>query len=166
MSATVEKSYMGLRGKWLNMAISTIATTGFLLFGYDQGVMSGIISAEPFNRYFPETMGDDEQTATYRGFVTAIYEVGCLIGAAFILWQGDRLGRRRSMMLGGTIMILGVIIQVSAVSGHKAMAQFIIGRTITGVGNGIVSPHSSTNYYICLHHVEYFYHSDLSSRVQ
>lgn len=39
MSATVEKSYMGLRGKWLNIAISTIATTGFLLFGYDQGVV-------------------------------------------------------------------------------------------------------------------------------
>jgi len=101
--------------------------------------MSGIISAEPFNRYFPETMGEDQQTATYRGFVTAIYEVGCLIGAAFILWQGDRIGRRRSMMLGGTIMVIGVIIQVSAVKGHKAMAQFIIGRTITGVGNGIVS---------------------------
>lgn len=97
MSAMVEKSYMGLRGKWLNIVISTIATTGFLLFGYDQGVMSGIISAEPFNRYFPETMGEDEQTSIYRGFVTAIYEVGCLIGAAFILWMGDSLGRRRSV---------------------------------------------------------------------
>lgn len=43
------------------------------------------------------------------------------------------------MMIGGAIMIIGVIIQVSAVKGHKAMAQFIIGRTITGVGNGIVS---------------------------
>src|SRR4051794_2137658 len=103
MLTTEEKRYMGLNHKWLNMGISTIATTGFVLFGYDQGVMSGIISAEPFNRYFPETMGQDEQTATYRGFVTAIYEAGCLIGAAFILWQGDRLGRRRSMMLGGTI---------------------------------------------------------------
>lgn len=42
------------------------------------------------------------------------------------------------MMIGGLIMIIGVVIQVSAVKGHKAMAQFIIGRTITGVGNGIV----------------------------
>jgi sugar porter (SP) family MFS transporter len=41
------------------------------------------------------------------------------------------------MMLGGVIMILGVIIQVSAVKGHKATVQFIIGRTITGIGNGI-----------------------------
>ena len=130
---------MGLRGRPLSTMVSVIATTGFLLFGYDQGVMGGIISAVPFNNYFPETKGEDEQTSVYRGFVTAIYEVGCLFGAAFILWMGDSLGRRRSMMLGGIVMIIGVIIQVSAVKGHKAMAQFIIGRTITGIGNGIVS---------------------------
>lgn len=34
--------------------------------------MSGIIAAEPFNDYFPETKGNK----TYQGFVTAIYEVG------------------------------------------------------------------------------------------
>lgn len=36
-------------------------------------------------------------------------------------------------------MIIGVIIQVAAVKGHKATAQFVIGRIITGVGNGMVS---------------------------
>src|ERR1700753_1213688 len=41
------------------------------------------------------------------------------------------------MMLGGLIMIIGVIIQVTAIKGHRATAQFIIGRTITGIGNGI-----------------------------
>jgi MFS family permease len=41
------------------------------------------------------------------------------------------------MMLGGFIMVIGVIIQVTAVKGNRATAQFIIGRTITGVGNGI-----------------------------
>lgn len=41
------------------------------------------------------------------------------------------------MMLGGAIMILGVIIQVTAIKGSHATVQFIIGRTITGVGNGI-----------------------------
>jgi MFS family permease len=41
------------------------------------------------------------------------------------------------MMLGGFIMIIGVIIQVTAVKGNRATTQFIIGRTITGVGNGI-----------------------------
>lgn len=71
--------------------VSVIATTGFLLFGYDrkfitmgqdsnilihtpEGVMSGIISAEPFMNYFPETLNN----STWKGFVTAIYEIGCM----------------------------------------------------------------------------------------
>ncbi|RDW78452.1 hexose carrier protein [Coleophoma crateriformis] len=127
------QTYMGLKGRRLGLAISTIATTGFLLFGYDQGVMSGIITAVPFNTFFPETYGN----SVYQGFVTAIYEVGCLIGACFILTFGDRLGRRRSIMIGGIIMILGVIIQVTCSMGHRQTVQFIIGRTITGIGNGI-----------------------------
>jgi hypothetical protein len=29
--------FMGLSGRPLSIAVSTVATTGFLLFGYDQG---------------------------------------------------------------------------------------------------------------------------------
>ncbi|KAL1963260.1 hypothetical protein VTN77DRAFT_8585 [Rasamsonia byssochlamydoides] len=125
--------YAGMSGKVLSWSISTIATMGFLLFGYDQGVMSGIISARPFNTVFPATY----KNSTMQGTVTAIYEVGCLAGAMFILWFGDLLGRRKSVMLGATIMIVGVIIQVTAYPGHVPLAQFIIGRVITGIGNGI-----------------------------
>lgn len=125
-------TFAGLSGRPLSLAISTIATTGFLLFGYDQGVMSGIITAPVFNAYFPETYG-----ATMQGLVTSIYEIGCLMGAIFILSVGDLLGRRRAMILGASIMIIGVIIQVSCVKGNSQLAQFIIGRVVTGVGNGI-----------------------------
>lgn len=55
----------------------------------------------------------------------------------FILWFGDWLGRRKSIMLGASIMILGVVIQVTAYPGHVPLAQFIVGRVVTGVGNGI-----------------------------
>ena len=63
--------------------------------------------------------------------------IGCLFGAIFVLIFGDFIGRRRAMMLGGATMILGVIIQVTAQPGSNPLAQFIIGRVITGVGNGI-----------------------------
>ncbi len=39
--------------------------------------------------------------------------------------------------MGGSIMILGVIIQVTSERNSTPLAQFIVGRTITGVGNGI-----------------------------
>ncbi|KAL1614817.1 hypothetical protein SLS54_009475 [Diplodia seriata] len=128
-----EPRFLGMRGKMLSTIVSVVATTGFLLFGYDQGVMSGIIGAAPFNDYFEET----KDNKTYQGFVTAIYEVGCFFGAVLMLIIGDRLGRKRGIIAGAIIMIVGVVIQVSAVKPHHHMAQFIIGRTITGIGNGI-----------------------------
>jgi MFS family permease len=112
------------------MMITAVATTDFLLFGYDQGVMSGIIGSEPFLNAFPQVRGD----SNYEGFVVSIYAVGCLLGAIFILTFGDRLGRRNSIFLGAGVMIIGVIIQITCMPPNGgATAQFIIGRAITGV---------------------------------
>ncbi|KAF5552238.1 sugar transporter stl1 [Fusarium napiforme] len=125
--------YWGKTGKGLQKLITIVATTDFLLFGYDQGVMSGIISAPAFTDDFPQVLDE-----TYEGFVVSIYAVGCFLGALFILNFGDRLGRRNSIFLGAIIMIIGVVIQIAAVPpSGGATAQFIIGRCITGIGNGI-----------------------------
>lgn len=96
--------------------------------------MAGIISSESFVTDFPVVDGD----STWQGFVTSIYAVGCFFGALFILMWGDRLGRRKAIFLGATVMIIGVIIQIASVPPNAgATAQFIIGRFITGIGNGI-----------------------------
>lgn len=126
-------TFLGLTGRPLSLLVTIVATNGFLLFGYDQGVMSGIISAPQFNNAFPETKG----SSNWQGFVTSIYEIGCLLGAIFQLSFGDQIGRRRAIIIGGIVMIIGVVIQVSAIPGMGATAQFIVGRTITGIGNGI-----------------------------
>ncbi|KAE8354339.1 general substrate transporter [Aspergillus coremiiformis] len=126
-------TFAGLSGRKLMMSVTTVATMGFLLFGYDQGVMSGIIDAHPFNDVFTAT----KNNSTIQGVVTAIYELGCLGGALFILACGDWLGRRWSIILGATIMVIGVIIQVTSWPGHVPLAQFCIGRVITGIGNGM-----------------------------
>ena len=65
-------------------------------------VMSGIITAPAFNYLFTAT----RDNPTMQGFVTAIYEIGCLFGAIFILGMGDFLGRRRAMIIGGLTMIV------------------------------------------------------------
>ncbi|PVI05762.1 sugar transporter STL1 [Periconia macrospinosa] len=127
-------TYWGTSGRALQLLITIVATTDFLLFGYDQGVMSGIISAPAFKSAFPQVDGD----STYEGFVVAIYACGCFLGAIFVFLAGDKLGRRNSIFLGAFVMIIGVIIQIAAVPPNGgATAQFIIGRCITGIGNGI-----------------------------
>jgi MFS family permease len=60
-------------------------------------------------------------------------EIGCLVGALSNLWVGDRLGRRRTIVLGGCIMIIGAILQTTSYS----YAQLVVARIVTGVGNGL-----------------------------
>jgi len=60
-------------------------------------------------------------------------EIGCLMGALSNLWVGDRLGRRRTIALGGCIMIIGAILQTTSYS----YAQLVVARVVTGIGNGL-----------------------------
>lgn len=126
-------TFAGMSGRKLSLAVSTIATMGFLLFGYDQGVMSGIITATEFDDVFTAAKGD----TTMQALITAVYEAGCLFGAMFALFTADKLGRRYMVMAGATIMIIGVVIQVTAFPGHIPLLQFMFGRVITGIGNGM-----------------------------
>ena len=128
--------------------------------------MSGIITAPAFNNLFTATKNNSTmqgfvtaiyEIGTYYSLFVSQEEpigassvlfgacapgsssltLGCLFGAIFILSFGDYLGRRRAMMMGSFIMIIGVIIQVTSERNSTPLAQFIVGRTITGVGNGI-----------------------------
>lgn len=42
--------YFGLKGTRLNVAIGILAGLDFLLFGYDQGVMGGLLNLPSFVR--------------------------------------------------------------------------------------------------------------------
>ncbi|KAF8539588.1 general substrate transporter [Trichophaea hybrida] len=136
MADSAVPTYAGLSGQKLRFAITATATIGFLLFGYDQGVMSGIITGEQFNWEFPATKGNDAYHSTIQGTVTSVYELGCFAGAIAALMYGERLGRRKSILCGAFIMILGTLIQITAFRGHWELGQFIVGRIITGIGNG------------------------------
>lgn len=48
------KKFYGLRGLKLNIAIAVVAGTDFALFGYDQGVLGGLLTLDTFLKYFPE----------------------------------------------------------------------------------------------------------------
>ena len=65
--------------------------------------------------------------------MTAIYDIGCFFGAVAAAWIGEKLGRRKSVLVGTTIMTVGAVLQISSYS----TAQMIVGRIIAGIGNGI-----------------------------
>ncbi|KAG0660350.1 hypothetical protein C6P46_004650 [Rhodotorula mucilaginosa] len=133
-------SYFGLTGTKLISAITAVASTGFLLFGYDQGVMSGIITGREFIDTFPAcdaAVQGASRAALLQATYVALYEIGCLAGAVVALFYGNKTGRRRMIIYGAIVMMVGVVIQVTTFKGHWAGGQFIVGRIITGIGNGM-----------------------------
>ncbi|KAF4507548.1 hypothetical protein G6O67_004037 [Ophiocordyceps sinensis] len=135
-------NYFGLRGQALNWAIGAVAGCDFLLFGYDQGVMGGLLTLPVFLQQFPDINDKDPAIAndhalqsnrsTYQGIAIASYNLGCFIGAVIAIFIGNPLGRRRIIFLGTVIMVIGAVLQASAFN----LEHFIIGRIITGLGNG------------------------------
>lgn len=113
-----------LRGKLLVGAITTVCSSAFLLFGYDQGVMSGVDISE----YWLQQMG--HPSTLMLSTITALYDVGAFFGAIFAACFAERLGRRRTMILGSAIVIIGTILMGSCYE----RIQMMVGRVVTGIG--------------------------------
>lgn len=126
---------MLLIGKPLDWAITATAGSGFLLFGYDQGVMSGLLTGDAFTSRFPEidTTSDGGGSSSLQGTVVAIYEIGCFFGAVFCLLAGEALGRRKCILIGCVVLSIGAALQASAFG----IPQMIVGRIVAGLGNGM-----------------------------
>ncbi|KAH3661399.1 hypothetical protein OGAPHI_006806 [Ogataea philodendri] len=127
----------GLKGRKLRWAVTLTSVVGFSLFGYDQGLMSGIITAPQFQRDFPPVSGSSRHATVVQGIVTACYEIGCFFGALFAMIVGDRLGRRLLIIIGATIIIIGTFISIFPFRPHWQLGHFIIARSVTGIGNGM-----------------------------
>lgn len=60
--------------------------------------------------------------------ITAIYNVGCFLGACAAFSIGEMLGRKKTVLMGTTVMLVGAILQSTSFS----IAHMIIGRIIAG----------------------------------
>lgn len=72
---------------------------------------------------------------TLLGTVTAIYDIGCFLGSILAFWIGEKLGRKKTILLGTSVMLVGAVLQTSSYS----VAQMITARVISGIGNGLNS---------------------------
>lgn len=64
------------------------------------------------------------------GITVGGYTLGCFFGAVATIWLGNMLGRKRTIFVGSTIMIIGAAIQASS----SSLGQLIASRWITGFG--------------------------------
>jgi MFS family permease len=67
------------------------------------------------------------------GLVTAIYDIGCALGAVVAFVFGERIGRKRSIILANLIVVIGAAIQTASFD----YWQMFVSRIIGGIGVGL-----------------------------
>ncbi|KAK4549565.1 hypothetical protein LTR36_006562 [Oleoguttula mirabilis] len=67
-----------------------------------------------------------------QGFVVSVYDLGCFFGALLTLVVGEKLGRKRMLIIFTIIMGAGIVLQTAS---HN-MTEMVWGRLIAGIGNG------------------------------
>ncbi|KAI0174638.1 general substrate transporter [Pestalotiopsis sp. NC0098] len=125
-----KEPFFGLTGGWLTFWITVACATDMTLFGYDQAVFSGVIVTDDF-LVLHGLVGDGKTEII--STMSAIYAVGCFFGAVIAFTVGERLGRKKAVLLGTTIMAVGALLQASSYS----VPQMFVGRVVAGLGNGI-----------------------------
>jgi MFS family permease len=113
-----------LKGAPLVASITSVCASSFLLFGYDQGVMSRVVISE----YWLAVMGHPSTVMT--GTITALYDIGAVSGAIGAALTVERLGRKRGLLIGAALIVIGAILMGCCVE----RIQMIVGRIVTGLG--------------------------------
>ncbi|KAI4668124.1 uncharacterized protein J4E78_001947 [Alternaria triticimaculans] len=128
----------GFRGLFSNPYVAmcaAFATIGGLLFGYDQGVISVTLVMDQFLDRFPRVSSEASGAGFWKGLMTAMLELGALIGALFAGWIADKLSRKYSIVVAVVIFTIGSILQTAAMD----YAMLTVGRLIGGWGIGALA---------------------------
>lgn len=93
--------------------------------------MGGVINNPPFQETFGKLIdGKYTISAGLLGTIVGIYEIGCFAGAVLTALVGERLGRRRSILLGAIVMLGGAGFQ----AGVSSSGPMIAARVVSGLG--------------------------------
>lgn len=140
-----------LVGRALLNFTSVFVSLGVFLFGFEQGLMSSLLT----NKYFKDYYNDP--TPAEVGTMIAILEIGALFSSFIAGKVGDNIGRRKTIRYGLGIFVIGGMIQTFSVN----IINLGFGRLISGVAIGFlttiipcyqseISPPDDRGFYACL----------------
>ena len=106
--------------------VGAVILTAGILFGYDQGVISGALRG---------IEKDFDLGTTMVEVITSFVTLGALVGALVAGVLADRIGRKPTVLIAGVLFIVGAIIEAAA----PGSAVLVVGRLTVGVAVGIAS---------------------------
>ncbi|MCB8955539.1 MAG: sugar porter family MFS transporter [Nocardioides sp.] len=108
------------------LAVGLVLLLCGLLFGYDQGVISGALSGIE-KEFGPSTFVIE--------IITSWVTLGAMVGALVAGVLADRLGRRFTLVLASVIFVVGALLEALA----PGTTVLVVGRLVLGAGVGIAS---------------------------
>ncbi|KAI4703463.1 hypothetical protein J4E89_010039 [Alternaria sp. Ai002NY15] len=121
--------------------IACFACLGGLLYGYNQGVFSGVLTMPSFKEHMGDYIADQETlewNSSKQGWLVSILELGAWFGTMYSGFIAEILSRKYAILVSVAVFMVGVVVQctASAGQGHNAILG---GRFVTGMGVGALS---------------------------
>jgi Sugar (and other) transporter len=116
-------------GAFIWLCAAATAAIGGLLFGYDTGVISGVLVV------IGKDLDNRVLSSSEKELITALCAAGALCGTIVAGATADKYGRRRAIWFASVLFTLGAIIQATSYT----IAQMSVGRFLIGLGVGSAS---------------------------
>ncbi|EPQ25763.1 uncharacterized protein PFL1_06630 [Pseudozyma flocculosa PF-1] len=120
---------MALSPKFYTWLVGCFAAMGSMLFGYDLGVIAGVLVAPDFLK---TTNNPDSD---YLGFITSSMLLGAFAGSIPASIIADKYSRRSAIVAGCLVFLFGGSMQTGA-TGREVM---LAGRFFAGFGIGMIA---------------------------
>ncbi len=116
--------------------LALAATMGSAQYGYDSGFIGGTLSLPAFQHKFGLDVATGNQLSQLKSNIVSTFQAGAFFGAAISYFFNEKLGRKKTLLIFGTIFNIGVVLQVAS---HGIVGLIYAGRALTGLSTGTVS---------------------------
>ncbi|PCD28607.1 hypothetical protein AU210_011166 [Fusarium oxysporum f. sp. radicis-cucumerinum] len=111
--------------------LSMFASLGGFLFGYDQGVVSGVLTMESFAADFPRIYLD----SSFKGWFVSTLLLCAWFGSLINGPIADYIGRKGSILLAVVVFTIGSSFQ----AGADSIPMLFAGRAVAGLAVGMLT---------------------------
>ncbi|KUL91190.1 hypothetical protein ZTR_00675 [Talaromyces verruculosus] len=113
--------------------LAAVLCCGALLFGYDSGLIGGVLTFQSFHSDFRFGAYGPRSETTVSAIAVGTQQIGALIGC-FAIWPVNNIyGRRMAIGVCSLVFCLGVVLEL--LNWHS-LPIFYTGRVIAGLGVG------------------------------
>ncbi|KAG1736514.1 general substrate transporter [Suillus lakei] len=118
------------------------ATLGYACFGWEIGLIGGVLTLPSFEEYFGLLSESASARASVSANIVSVLQAGGFFGALFSSYFASRFGRKPVMLVSAVIYLIGSIIQSTAGIGSSpavGLRVLYFSRFFCGMGVGLMS---------------------------